>query len=131
LERTVLDCTATKVARKMGQMNRQGCSRNNRKRDRVTAKQSVSRSDAVMEQHDDFKERPYFVAVRAKLGEALRERHDLMEPLAPGLLELLAQLDTSIHVRQKTEAKLYAEIDECVSAMVCAAKRKPSEPEGG
>jgi hypothetical protein len=80
-----------------------------------------------MEQHDDFKERPYFVAVRAKLGEALRERHDLMEPLAPGLLELLAQLDTSIRVRQTTEAKLYAEIDECVAAMVGAANRKPRQ----
>jgi hypothetical protein len=50
-----------------------------------------------MEQHDDFKERPYFVAVRAKLGEALREKHDLMEPLAPGLFELLAQLQQSSH----------------------------------
>jgi hypothetical protein len=48
-----------------------------------------------MEQHDDFRERPYFVAVRAKLGEALREKYDLMEPLSPGLLELLAQLDSS------------------------------------
>jgi hypothetical protein len=66
-------------------------------RGRVAAVQLVH-SGAVMEQHGDFKERPYFVAVRAKLGEALGEKHDLMEPLAPGLLELLAQLDTSIHV---------------------------------
>jgi hypothetical protein len=84
------------------------------------------RSGGVMEQHD-FKERPYFVAVRTKLGEAFREKHDLMEPLAPGLLELLAQLDTSIHLRQTTESKLYAEIDECVAAMVGAGKRKPSK----
>jgi hypothetical protein len=95
------------------------------------ALQSVSRSGAVMEQHDDFKERPFFVAVRAKLGESLRERHDLTEPLPPGLVELLAQLDSSVRVRQTTEAKLYAEIDECVAAMVSAAKRKPSEPEEG
>jgi hypothetical protein len=54
-----------------------------------------------------------------------------MEPLAPRLLELLAQLDTSIHVRERTEAKLYAEVDECVAAMVCAANRKPREPEEG
>ena len=88
-------------------------------------------SGAFMEQHDDFRERPYFVAVRAKLGEALREKHDLMEPLAPGLLELLAQLDTSIYVRQISEAKLYAEIDDCVAAMVRAANRKPRKPERG
>jgi len=29
-----------------------------------------------------------------------------MEPLAPRLLELVAQLDISVHVRETTEAKL-------------------------
>jgi hypothetical protein len=82
-----------------------------------------------MEKHHDFKERPYFVAVRAKLGEALREKHDLMEPLAPRLLELLAQLDTNIDVRQTKAARFYAELDECVAAIVCAANRKPREAE--
>jgi hypothetical protein len=77
----------------------------------------------------DFRYGRYDGAIRATLGKTLRERHDLMEPLAPRLLELLAQLDTSIHVRQCTEAKLYAEVDECVAAMVCAANRKPREPE--
>jgi len=76
----------------------------------------------------DFRNSRYGGAIRAKLGETLRERHDLGEPLAPRLLELLAQLDTSIHVRERTEAKLYAEVDECVAAMVCAANRKPREP---
>jgi hypothetical protein len=79
----------------------------------------------------DFEERPYFVAVRSKLGEALREKYDLMEPLSPGLLALLAQLDTGINVRQTTEARLYAEFDECVAAMVFAADRKPREHERG
>jgi hypothetical protein len=60
-------------------------------------------------------------AIRAKLGETLRERHDLVEPLTPRLLELLAQLD----IRERTKAKLYAEVDECVAAMVSAANRKP------
>jgi hypothetical protein len=31
----------------------------------------------------------YFWPVRTKLGEALREQYDLMEPTLPGLLELL------------------------------------------
>jgi hypothetical protein len=88
---------------------------------------SSIRIGAGMEQQDDFKERPYFVAVRAKLGEALREKYDLMEPLSPGLLELLAQLDSRAHVRQIREAELYAEIDECVAAMVNAANRKPRQ----
>jgi hypothetical protein len=52
-----------------------------------------------------------------------------MEPLAPRLLELLAQLNISVHVRETTEAKLYAEVDQCVAAMVQAAGRKPGKPE--
>jgi hypothetical protein len=74
----------------------------------------------------DFRDSRYDGAIRAKLGET--QRYDLVEPLAPRLLELLAQLDTSIHVRERTEAKLYAEVDECVAAMVCAANGKPREP---
>jgi len=76
----------------------------------------------------DFRHSPYDGAVRDKLGKTLRERHDLMEPLAPRLLELLAQLDIGVHVRQTTEAKLYAEVDDCVATMVQAAGRKPREP---
>jgi hypothetical protein len=51
------------------------------------------------------------------IGETLRKRHDLVEPLTPRLLELLAQLD----IRERTEAKPYAEVDECVAAMISAA----------
>ena len=98
-------------------------------RGRVASVQSVYRSGALMEQHDDFKERPYFVAIRAKLGETLRERHDLMEPLAPRLLELLAELDPRAYVRENTENKLYAQVDDCVAAMVQAAGKKPRERE--
>jgi hypothetical protein len=77
----------------------------------------------------DLRDSRYDKAIRTKLGDGLRERHDLMEPLAPRLLELLAELKTSLDVRQTTEAKLYAEVDECIAAMVCAANRKPREPE--
>ena len=76
----------------------------------------------------DFRLSRYDGAVRAKLGETLRERHDLKEPFAPRLLELLAQLGTTVHVREAEEAKLYAEVDDCIAAMVCVANRKPREP---
>jgi hypothetical protein len=33
-------------------------------------------------------------------------------------------------VRATLGKKLYAEVDECAAAMVCAANRKPREPEG-
>jgi hypothetical protein len=74
----------------------------------------------------DFRNSRYDGPVRAELGATLQERHDLKEPLAPRLLELLAELGTT--VRETEEAKLYAEVDECVAAMVCAANRKPREP---
>jgi hypothetical protein len=76
----------------------------------------------------DFRDSRYDGAIRATLGKTFRERHDLMEPLAPRLLELLAQLDISVHVRETTEAKLYGEVDQCVAAMVSAAGRKPGKP---
>ncbi len=41
---------------------------------------------------------------------------------------LLAQPGTTVHVRKTEEAKLYAEVDLCIAAMVCAANRKPREP---
>jgi hypothetical protein len=74
-------------------------------------------------QHADFRD-----AIRAKLGEALREQHDLTEPLPQGLVELLGQLYASVRARESTEARLYAEIDKCIAAMVNAAYRKPGEP---
>jgi hypothetical protein len=67
-------------------------------------------------------------AIRTQLGEGLRAQHDLMEPLPPRLLDLLARLETRIYVRETREAKLYAEFDECVAALVGAANRKPREP---
>jgi hypothetical protein len=100
-----------------------------RKRGRVAFVYSAHRSGVIMEQHDDFKERPYFVAVRAKLGEALREQHDLMEPLPQGLVELLARLETSVRIGEVTRERLFAEIDECIAAMVHAAYGKPDPGE--
>ncbi len=77
-------------------------------------------------QHD--RDGRYDGAIRARLGEALRERHDLVEPLEPRLLELLAQLDTNFRLRETAKAKLYAEVDECIAALVHAANWKPREP---
>jgi hypothetical protein len=70
----------------------------------------------------------YFRPIRLKLGEGLREQYDLMEPLAPGLVELLGQLDTTIRIRESTRERLYAEIDECIAAMVHATYGKSREP---
>jgi hypothetical protein len=42
----------------------------------------------MQHQHADFRD-----AMRANLGQALREQHDLTEPLPQGLVELLGQLE--------------------------------------
>jgi hypothetical protein len=52
----------------------------------------------------------YDGAIRAKLGATFREQHDLMEPMAPRLLELLAQLDTGVRVHETAEPKLDADV---------------------
>jgi hypothetical protein len=79
----------------------------------------------------DFRDSRNDGAIRAKLGQALREQHDLMEPLPPGLVELLGRLEAGAGVRETPRARLYAAVDECVAAMVCAAQRKPRKPGGG
>jgi len=63
-------------------------------------------------------------AVRTKLGEALRERYDLMEPLPHGIGVLLGQLDAVAHARDVGQARLHAELEEGIEAMAHAANRK-------
>jgi hypothetical protein len=70
----------------------------------------------------------YDGAIQTRPGEGLRAQHDLMEPLAPRLLDLLAQLETRVRARETQYAKLYAEVDECVSALLRAANRKQRDP---
>jgi hypothetical protein len=76
----------------------------------------------INQKREDFEERPYFMAIRAKLAEGLREQYDLTDPMPKGLLELLSQLETS--VRDITRERLYAEFDECGAALLHAADRK-------
>ena len=52
----------------------------------------------------------YFRPIQTKLGEKLREQYDLMEPLPPGLVELLSQLENSAFL-ETTRARLYAEME--------------------
>jgi hypothetical protein len=82
------------------------------------------RWDGAGQTTSDFRESRYDGAVRAKLGKALREQHDLMEPLPPGLVELLGRLEAGAGVRETARARLYAAVDECVAAMVEAASRE-------
>jgi hypothetical protein len=76
----------------------------------------------------DFRDSRYDGAIRATLGEALRQQHDLKEPLPPGLVELLGRVEAGAGVRETPRARLYAAVDESVAAMVCAANKKPGEP---
>jgi len=84
-----------------------------------------------MQRHEELRAPPYSAAIRTKLGEALRERYDLREPLAPGLVELLGRLDGRVLARETAMAKLYAEVDEAVATIVRDANQKRREPGGG
>jgi hypothetical protein len=77
-----------------------------------------------MQRHEDLRAPPYSAAIRTKLGAVLRERYDLAEPLAPGLVELLDRLDGRVLARETAMAKLYAEVDEAVATIVRDAKSK-------
>ena len=77
-----------------------------------------------MQQHDHDLRNKHLAAVRAKLGEGLRARHDLMEPLAPRFVELLQRLDASTVHR---ETRLYADLDEGAAVLAHSASRKPGE----
>jgi hypothetical protein len=78
----------------------------------------------MQQQNDHFREQ-HFAAIRTKLGEGLREQHDLMEPLAPRLVELLKQLEASGLDRDTAKAKLHAEMEESIAAMAHSAHRRP------
>lgn len=86
------------------------------------------RQDGAGPSTSDFRDSRNDGAIRAKLGQALREQHDLMEPLPAGLVELLGRLEAGAGVRETPRARLCAAVDECVAAMVEAASRKPGEP---
>jgi hypothetical protein len=66
----------------------------------------------------------YLRPIRAKIGEGLREKYDLMETVPQSLLALLRQLEIGADVRDTTRARLYAEVDECLAAMARAAGKK-------
>jgi hypothetical protein len=68
------------------------------------------------------------LAIRTKLGEALRLQYDLAEPMPRGLLELLSQLDTGACVRDVTQERLYAEVEQGIAELLREAGRPPREP---
>jgi hypothetical protein len=81
-----------------------------------------------MQQHNDHFLDNHLAAVRSRLAEGLRAEHDLMEPLAPRFVELLQQLEAKALERDTAEARIYAELEESIAALIHAAPRKPLKP---
>ncbi len=77
-----------------------------------------------MQQHNDHFPDNHLAAVRKRLAAGLRAKHDLMEPLGPRLEELLKQLEAKTLERETVEARLYAELEESIAALIHAAPRK-------
>jgi hypothetical protein len=84
-----------------------------------------AQSIAISMKHMRISERVISEAIRTKLGAALREQYDLTEPPGQSLIDLLRKLEIRQCAHEMTEARLYAEVDECVAAMVETANRKP------
>jgi hypothetical protein len=57
-----------------------------------------------------------------KIGAALRDQYDLTEPPPQSLVDLLNQLDARID-RERTKARLYAAVDDAVTAVIDVAKK--------
>jgi hypothetical protein len=47
----------------------------------------------MQQQPDDFRDSFYYRAIRTKLGEGLRQSHDLTEPMPDRLAQLLRELE--------------------------------------
>lgn len=82
------------------------------------------------QRQEGFSDTRCYGAIQTKLGEGLRQQYDLTEPLSPGLVELLDRLRASAQARDIVEARVYAELEEAIAAMVRAAgkPRQPEEP---
>lgn len=77
---------------------------------------------------DLLRDPSYLEPIRAKIGKGVREQYDVMEPVPQSLVALLRRLETSAGARETKEARLFAELDECVGEMVRAAGRTPRDP---
>jgi hypothetical protein len=78
-----------------------------------------------MQQRNDHFRDNHLAAVRTRLAEGLRAEHDLMEPLGPRVAELLKQLEAKTLERETAQARIYAELEESIAALIHSAPRKP------
>jgi hypothetical protein len=74
-------------------------------------------------QDDHFRDN-HLASFQAKLAEDLRAQHDLLQPLPPRLKDLLKQLEAKARERETADARLYAELEESIAALIHAAPRK-------
>jgi hypothetical protein len=63
-------------------------------------------------------------AIRTQIGGALREQHDLAEPLSESLVGLLARLEARVRHEAVLERQ-YAAVEEALENMVNLSGRKP------
>jgi hypothetical protein len=80
---------------------------------------------AMRQQNENLRDGRFDGAIRTKLGEALRQHYDLMEPMPQGILELVRELDTRGHTA--TRERLFAEVERCLAAMDCVRPGNPEE----
>jgi hypothetical protein len=72
---------------------------------------------AIRQRHEDFAHISNSRAIRTHLGAALREQHDLAEPLSESLVGLLARLETRVW-HDAALKRQYAAVKEALESMI-------------
>jgi hypothetical protein len=78
------------------------------------------------QRHEDFAHISNSRAIRTQLGAALREQHELAEPLSESLVGLLERLETRVRHDAMLERQ-YAAVEEALERMVNLAGREPGK----
>jgi hypothetical protein len=76
---------------------------------------------AMQRQHEDFDYISNSRAIRTQIGGALREQHDLAEPLSESLVGLMERLETRVRHDAALERK-YAAVEEALESMINLAQ---------
>jgi hypothetical protein len=71
----------------------------------------------MQQRHEDFGHISNSRAIRTQIGGALREQHDLAEPLSESLVGLLESLETRIRHDAALERR-YAAVEEALESII-------------
>jgi hypothetical protein len=81
----------------------------------------------MQQRHEQLAQISNSRAIRTQLGAALREQHDLTEPLSQSLVGLLERLETRIRNDSALDRQ-YAAVEAALKSMINLTSTKPMPP---